>query len=749
MGKKLLTEKSVVFYKIYGVNVAITVVFIVLLSLICGAAGSRMILGNMMRFNQEKMMEKGSILDERLKQLEESVNVIIGNEAVFKFLMAEDPEKISPMELLKIIRSFQNMCSNSSLLDGISLIDKKSGMILTEKTRLNLQEGWDFNGERKQDHFAVRKNGGKTSLFFLKYFEPILGKKQVYLVITVNQAELTKGLMTGAGVDGMACFLLTEQGEFLPCKKAEGLNPFTAAALRAMKGMMKKLDTTDRSLILYKRLSTFSDLTLTGVQDYTFLSRDAQNVTRLIFGAGIFMVLTASVIIWLCTLYAYRPLKQLSGRIQTLARAGSPVRVKEKKREEKKREDRKWEERKQKNEYSLIEEAVSGLELERISLMKQYDAARPSLIRDTVNKLLSELYDEERFQFLKRITGLEMQWDTYALVIAECMEKEEAQAVSQCFYRFFNQEEEVEGCFMFLTECRGGGVMNTCLSYEEFLERMKGLKGQLDEAGVTLTLCISKGFKLREHMSLIYADALKTLERKFFQGTSALIYDMAPAVGFKSESYSKRTEASLTKWVTEGKREEAREALNDLTRSLMNDAADIQYTRFIYFQICSNLIQSVLELGGLLPKSYKERDIFKKVFCAKTIQELKELAEEILDVCVKNFSQGRRKYSQSVEKAIGYIEENYGKGISLDDVAGAVYLSAGYLSYIFKEETGYTVLEHITNTRMKAAKVLLLEIPVIKVQDVAGRVGYQSVQSFIRSFKKHYGITPMEFRKKM
>ena len=91
---------------------------------------------------------------------------------------------------------------------------------------------------------------------------------------------------------------------------------------------------------------------------------------------------------------------------------------------------------------------------------------------------------------------------------------------------------------------------------------------------------------------------------------------------------------------------------------------------------------------------------------------------------------------------------NYEKDLSLDDVAGSVFLSSGYLSIIFKEETGYTVLEYITYIRMQKAKELILQAPALKVKDIAERLGYNNVQSFIRYFKKYYGETPMAFRKK-
>lgn len=119
MNKKRLSSKSINFYKLYLVNIFITVVFICLISFICSTYSSRMILKNMTAFNEEMVAEKSAALDERIKQLEETVNVIIGEENVFKFLMTNESYYEKPTMMLKMIRHFQNICSNNSLIEGI------------------------------------------------------------------------------------------------------------------------------------------------------------------------------------------------------------------------------------------------------------------------------------------------------------------------------------------------------------------------------------------------------------------------------------------------------------------------------------------------------------------------------------------------------------------------------------------------------------------------------------------------------
>lgn len=88
----------------------------------------------------------------------------------------------------------------------------------------------------------------------------------------------------------------------------------------------------------------------------------------------------------------------------------------------------------------------------------------------------------------------------------------------------------------------------------------------------------------------------------------------------------------------------------------------------------------------------------------------------------------------------------YHKDLTLEIIASEVYLTTIYLSNLFKKETGCTVMEYVTRLRMKEARELLAESPAIKIKDIAERLGYRNVQSFIRYFKIYYGVTPVEFR---
>ncbi len=110
-----------------------------------------------------------------------------------------------------------------------------------------------------------------------------------------------------------------------------------------------------------------------------------------------------------------------------------------------------------------------------------------------------------------------------------------------------------------------------------------------------------------------------------------------------------------------------------------------------------------------------------------------------------SFESVNRKYL--VEKILDYFEDNYAQKISLDQIAGNMYLSPFYVSKIFKAETGETPIHLLIEIRMEKAKELLLEDPSLSIQEVSARVGYEDAYHFSKLFKKKFGVAPSGMRK--
>ncbi|MBE5890641.1 MAG: response regulator [Lachnospiraceae bacterium] len=96
-----------------------------------------------------------------------------------------------------------------------------------------------------------------------------------------------------------------------------------------------------------------------------------------------------------------------------------------------------------------------------------------------------------------------------------------------------------------------------------------------------------------------------------------------------------------------------------------------------------------------------------------------------------------------------FIASNYGDAnLSVKSISEYANLSVSYACTLFKNETGTTLNQYITDFRMRKAKQLLAD-PRNKVNEVSERIGYNDGNYFAKSFRKFTGLSPSEYREQV
>ncbi|WP_042859331.1 helix-turn-helix domain-containing protein [Dickeya sp. NCPPB 3274] len=95
---------------------------------------------------------------------------------------------------------------------------------------------------------------------------------------------------------------------------------------------------------------------------------------------------------------------------------------------------------------------------------------------------------------------------------------------------------------------------------------------------------------------------------------------------------------------------------------------------------------------------------------------------------------------------IGWIENHLESPLMINDVTAKSGYSKWHLQRIFKKETGVSLGSYIRSRRLSRAAVEL-KLTNQTIQDVALRYCFDSQQSFTRTFKKHFGMSPGHYRK--
>ena len=95
---------------------------------------------------------------------------------------------------------------------------------------------------------------------------------------------------------------------------------------------------------------------------------------------------------------------------------------------------------------------------------------------------------------------------------------------------------------------------------------------------------------------------------------------------------------------------------------------------------------------------------------------------------------------------MNYLNHHFAEDISVNSIAAALFLNRDYISHVFKDETGYSVMAYVISLRINRAKLLLAETDR-SITDIAMECGYTDFTYFSKQFKKHTNLSPSKFRK--
>ena len=256
-------------------------------------------------------------------------------------------------------------------------------------------------------------------------------------------------------------------------------------------------------------------------------------------------------------------------------------------------------------------------------------------------------------------------------------------------------------------------------------------------------------------LSKSYKQAESAVEYRFHEKSESVYFfndienDEIDKERYWLKNYPSNIEEIITQTFT-GQVEKLEKSINEIFQSFktrkLNPGFIKKHTQFMVFLLSANLIEvgASVKVENYIPWNYEQiirnsisvdalKDFIIKIFIST--------AEAIEKVNSEDKISSRR----AIEKVKMYIQENFNKNISLEELAGIVYLSPSYLSLLFKNVTGENYSEYLKRIRMVKAKELLKETE-LKVYEVAYKVGFNEYKYFAVQFKKMFGVTPGELR---
>ncbi len=109
----------------------------------------------------------------------------------------------------------------------------------------------------------------------------------------------------------------------------------------------------------------------------------------------------------------------------------------------------------------------------------------------------------------------------------------------------------------------------------------------------------------------------------------------------------------------------------------------------------------------------------------------------------KQFPDKKETNTSYVRQAVLFVQENFYKGVTLEETARHLRISPAYLSDLFHKQMSVTFKAYLDEIKFSYSKKLLMYTS-LSVKEVCFRSGFSDYANFTRRFKLRYGMTPSE-----
>lgn len=163
------------------------------------------------------------------------------------------------------------------------------------------------------------------------------------------------------------------------------------------------------------------------------------------------------------------------------------------------------------------------------------------------------------------------------------------------------------------------------------------------------------------------------------------------------------------------------------------------------FIIMNTLLRKAIEQNTVHP-FYVDKissSYARRIEALDTVEDVQAMLQ---DYCAYARRYSLKGYSPTVQKVINHINLNLSEPHTLKSLAALCHVSPSYLSSLFKQETGSTLIDYINTQRVKRAAQQLTTTDR-SISEVAEEMGILDVNYFAKIFKRTFGMTPTRYRR--
>lgn len=682
------------------------------------------------------LLEKRQMIEAKLSEIDSLAFRIISDEHIWQISNPDDTAHTDYFIMAEIIKMLNSELGPQKQIDSIYFFDSAHSYILSNATMYSNTDFIDKDiltwVERGEFYIIPRQVGNRKVITYYRKFHL---KTDLYVFINLDFDKFFKDVspVKKEKLPHLETILFNNEGivVFSSNKQQPVFDKEALIGVSQSEDGYRIYHANKEEYFVSKTGIHNIGWTLAYVQPYSSLAQPAKLLRNLIMASSAIVLLLSFVMSYFFTVYLYKPLSRLLRKVKELADSNR-LEIRD--------------------EYKYIDRAVLELFEEKKKLQSKVKLAFPYFQLHSIKDLLEyKHFDVVRFNEVIQLLGVEFIHRNYLVALVEFENQELTNEISENIDLFLSAYNETICCMISkVTLNRIAMIINTEEVFEDIRCIFEKMKDSFNSNHTLLTIALGKSYHSPEKIIVSYQEALQQMNGKFFIGHNRILYNV---IDFrhteKKVFFDKSIEEELLMSVKDQNLESSVQILNRLTANLTENTSSIHYAKYVYFQVVSNMIYMLADIGITFDENEATgAAIFETIEKSRTIHEVQQYVLVIIEKSIALITSLKNsQYKDLIGKVISFLQENYHKSLSLEEISNTVYLSPRYLSSLFKAETGLTIFDYITKLRMEFAAGLILNNN-IKIQDAASAAGYNNVQSFIRVFKKYYQMTPVEYRRK-
>ncbi len=245
----------------------------------------------------------------------------------------------------------------------------------------------------------------------------------------------------------------------------------------------------------------------------------------------------------------------------------------------------------------------------------------------------------------------------------------------------------------------------------------------------------------REEVKKTYVDCMAALAAMFYEEES-LVLKKPLIIDSWNETvkiWERGDEEKLIIMLLRGNEDMAKECLEQFLRKYKEERVDPEQAKNSFFHLLNGIYYMLIfrEDSGwdMVP-------IMKQIKEASHFSQLRAGAYEFVRKCVS-----KKICKKEVAELKYYIDHHLSERLTLSFLKDQVNLSEKYMCTVFKQVTGKSIIEYINEKRMEKAGELLLTTDK-RMKEISDAVGIPDQFYLSKLFKKHYGMTPTQYKNK-